>query len=391
MRVGHLGREVELEVGIVVHVCVSKPNQRPAVLCEDSLLEDGLQRRVEHLADVLHQHGVADANGRLEGSQVVRISELDHLERVLLLHRLDPRVGLVLRVDHQRPPLPARHQDAVVDAHVIRWQTPDVPVSHLHRARQRAPQSAVVAHGHVQLLAPLHPLVHELVSVRPGEGAEVRDARRADEDIANKEIRVMPELIRRLFPAHLLVRQTGGELLRAREALDGELRLILEGLLLVHRRLELRLEGGDVVLHSLKLVLLLLELRHRLREGVLGGFERLSLGLDKLSHARVDVHGARPHAQRHRRLGLALDVLRRVIRVVHVLGELLHLLGRDVILVVLEQRGHEVAARQHLLGRVPVRLLSKQDAHRLHGHLHQGRGFWEALHLDDVRLVQRVE
>eukprot|EP00982_Pelagococcus_subviridis_P017578 31550-Pelagococcus_subviridis.AAC.11 len=108
MRVRHLRREIKLEIGIVVHVRVPEANQRPAVLREDRLLKDRLERGVQRLADVLHEHRRADANGRLERAQVIGVGELDNLERVFRLHRLDPRVRLVLRVDHQRPALPSR-------------------------------------------------------------------------------------------------------------------------------------------------------------------------------------------------------------------------------------------------------------------------------------------
>mmetsp|Transcript_1843 Transcript_1843/g.6340 ORF Transcript_1843/g.6340 Transcript_1843/m.6340 type:complete len:400 (-) Transcript_1843:1912-3111(-) len=84
-------------------------------------------------------------------------------------------------------------------------------------------------------------------------------------------------------------------------------------------------------------------------------------------------------------------MFRGVLGVIHVLRKGFDNLRFDVVLVVLEQQTHEVAFAQHLLRRVPVRFFPQQQTNRLHGHLHQRRGFGEPLHLYDVCFVQRVQ
>mmetsp|Transcript_31624 Transcript_31624/g.81841 ORF Transcript_31624/g.81841 Transcript_31624/m.81841 type:complete len:256 (+) Transcript_31624:902-1669(+) len=252
---------------------------------------------------------------------------------MLALHVLHPLVGLPLRVDHERPALAARDKDAVVHAHVVRGQPPDVPLAHLHRARQRCAQAGVVAHGHCRPAAPRHPVVHQPDAVAAGEGAVVGDAGGRDEDVAHQQLHRLPQRVRRLLPPHPLVRQRARQLARALQPLLRDVRLVVEVLLLPLRGRQLLLQllhAGD---HRRQRALLLLQRLVGLPQGGLRLAQLGALGLHHLGHIVVHVHRARPHAQALGGVGLLGHDLGGELRVIRVLLELADHSIRDVVLV----------------------------------------------------------
>jgi hypothetical protein len=90
-------------------------------LLYDILLEDGLQRRVKGLVDVLEEDGLAQPDACLDDLQELGVGELASLDVVVFLHVLDPLVALRLRVDEKRPPLCLRADDTVLEGEVICW------------------------------------------------------------------------------------------------------------------------------------------------------------------------------------------------------------------------------------------------------------------------------
>ena len=173
VRVGQLGRDVELEVVAVGHVAVAEAQQQLAALLEGLLQQHGLERRVELLLDVLAQHGLPVADGVLERAQEVRLRQLDDLQLVLLVHVLDPAVRLPLRVDHERPAPAHGREHAVLGRELVGRQAHHVPEPHLHRVAQQAHEREARVDRHVELRARVDPAADELLPELRVEGADV--------------------------------------------------------------------------------------------------------------------------------------------------------------------------------------------------------------------------
>ncbi len=172
MGVGQLGGDVELEVLVVGDDGVTQFDDETPGLAERLFEEDGLQRRVELLPDVLQQTRLPEANGVLEAAQEVAVRQLDDVEPVVVFlgdargcklrsfgpmkvkhvqknseakmektpiklwaralttvqtitsedkndgtdQVFDPLVGLTLRIDEQRPPSRELHDHPVLHA-----------------------------------------------------------------------------------------------------------------------------------------------------------------------------------------------------------------------------------------------------------------------------------
>mmetsp|Transcript_6911 Transcript_6911/g.16610 ORF Transcript_6911/g.16610 Transcript_6911/m.16610 type:complete len:820 (-) Transcript_6911:3765-6224(-) len=110
VRVGQLGRHEEPEAVRVRHVVVAELDHVLAALLELLLQQDRLERGVELLAHVLHEHPLAEPDAVLERAQEILLGHLAQVEarragrllQVLVApHHLDVPVGLALRVDQQ--------------------------------------------------------------------------------------------------------------------------------------------------------------------------------------------------------------------------------------------------------------------------------------------------
>ena len=99
--------------------------------CAYLLEQQRLKCWVNSFPHVLNQHWLAQAHSPLNETQEVGLAQLDQLQACPPLHVANPSIGLALRVYHQRPPLALAHQNAIVHRHIICWQAPQSPVSHL--------------------------------------------------------------------------------------------------------------------------------------------------------------------------------------------------------------------------------------------------------------------
>ncbi len=76
--------------------------------------ENGVESRVELLADILEQHGLAELDGVLHSSQVVRVGQLDYVEFSATFHLFYPLICLTLRIDTQWPPSRFKYDNTVL-------------------------------------------------------------------------------------------------------------------------------------------------------------------------------------------------------------------------------------------------------------------------------------
>mmetsp|Transcript_37394 Transcript_37394/g.96676 ORF Transcript_37394/g.96676 Transcript_37394/m.96676 type:complete len:530 (+) Transcript_37394:823-2412(+) len=101
--VAELRRQVELEVLAVLQRGLADLDHHRVALLERLLQQNGLYGRVRILHDVLDEHGCPEADAPLHAPHVIAVGELRHHQLLLLLHLLDPLVGLHLRVDAKGP------------------------------------------------------------------------------------------------------------------------------------------------------------------------------------------------------------------------------------------------------------------------------------------------
>eukprot|EP00962_Isochrysis_galbana_P028266 scaffold8907_cov105-Isochrysis_galbana.AAC.3 len=385
VRVGQLGGQVEAEVRVVVHLFVAQPYDLPVAYLDHCARHDGLQRRVELLLDLLHQHRLAKGDGVLEGAQIVGLLERHHLEPVGLLHVADPLVGLLLRVNHQRPAGAARDGDAILGREGVGRQALDVPVAHVLRVGQKIAKVKVFRAGDREPADGLGPVVREQhLPVVGIERPAVREEGGGQQAVAHQ---VGQRVIQRAdghLPPRPLATQAIDELGGPREHHLEVLRLLLQLLLVVD-------VGGVLVAQRRHPVRDLLDLGLRFSQlGLLGrqrlhrGVELGPLGCHLLGDAAVNLHRADPHAQRLGRLGHVADHLGVK------LGQLGDGVGQPV-LVKRDQLHQKVGVAQLPLGLGPFGLRLAQDHHRLQHHLDRRRWLGVGLDLGHVLLVEQLQ
>mmetsp|Transcript_36697 Transcript_36697/g.116811 ORF Transcript_36697/g.116811 Transcript_36697/m.116811 type:complete len:527 (-) Transcript_36697:3661-5241(-) len=370
-----------------------------------------LEERVQRVEDVLEQHRLAHPDAHLERllDLLCRVGRLDRLELRLGLGLLDEAVGLALRVNHERPTLGDRHDDAVFNREGVRRQAVDVPLAHLDRVGQDVGEGAVRCEPQTPRLHLAEPLADDLAAVAGCERAKVRDGPRAHQHIAHDVLELEGELRYLLLPRLGLTAQAADELVGV-----GQLHRRTRDLLLQHghlfdRFLERRLERLHLLRHRVELGLgLLLAVRCCLQFD-LSRSELPPLRLDLLGDVVVLAHRLHPKAHclaRHRHLDDDFGL--ELVRDADGFHQLDHRIG-NVVLVeanesLLELVGAEVV--EHLLGRAPIvvqlllrvvrisdldRLDLKHDAHGLQDQTHARRRVLERLNLDNLRLVQLGE
>ena len=122
MRVGQCRRKEELEV-VVVRDGTLTDLDSPVLSLLDLLLEkDRLEGGVNVLLNVLKEYPLTELNSQLETSDQVTFRQLEDVQVdtfSVLAHLLDELVGLSLRINHERPPTGAEHNDAVLDGQTI--------------------------------------------------------------------------------------------------------------------------------------------------------------------------------------------------------------------------------------------------------------------------------
>ena len=405
VRVPELGGHVQLELVAVLDHRVAQLDAVGPGLLEDLLLQEGLQRPVDALLNVLDQRGRPERDAVLQRPHVVRVGELHDLQLVVRLHGPDPLVGEALGVDAEGPAAPLVHRDGVLGGELVLGQALDVPRPDLDGVPEDGVEGEDVAAGHLVLLALLHPLDDGLLPVGGREGAQVGDLGGGQQHVAGQLDVLFPQVHGRLGPPDLLPAQAADQLLRPVQLDRAHLHVLLELLLLGLLLLQVGVERGQLVQHLLELGLLHRQGAHDHLEVLLRLGQLGPLGRHHLGHPVVRLHGPHPAAEAERRLGGVLDLLGVEVRVLDVRPDLDDDLFRDVVLVVLAERVQEIALHAHLLGRVPVvvhhlpaglvllpgGLDALQHAHGLHHQPHGRGGALHHLDLRDVVLRERVE
>eukprot|EP00964_Phaeocystis_antarctica_P055484 scaffold32640_cov63-Phaeocystis_antarctica.AAC.2 len=225
VRVAQLGRHEELEVLVVLDGAVAQLDRHDASRLEDLLKQHGLEHRVELLAHVLEQRGLAELQRVLEHAREVAVGELERDQAELAVAVLDPLVGLHLRVDHERPAARLRDHDAVVDGEHVVGQPVNVPRADLDRVAERRGEREGGRARDLVVAAQLDPLGDHAVAEDLRERAHVRDHARGDEHVAREVGEDAPQVGRGLAPARLLAAEATHELLRAVELLLAVVRL----------------------------------------------------------------------------------------------------------------------------------------------------------------------
>ena len=174
--VGDDGGERELEVGVERdHVLAELDHERATRVLVSLVGEHRIEEGVERLDDVLDEHRGAQPDGHLKGLHDLlgRVARLDSLDLHLRLRELEETVSLPLWVDHERPALGDRHDDAVLDAERVRGQSVHIPLAHLDRVSQDLVERAVGRVPDANLFELREPLAGERGAVGRRERAHV--------------------------------------------------------------------------------------------------------------------------------------------------------------------------------------------------------------------------
>ena len=132
MRVPVFGCEVEAELAGVLDDLISQLHIDSRSFLVGLLQQDGVEGWIQFLSNVLEQHWLSELDGVLEGSEEVGVGKLYSVQLAAALHLLDPLVRLPLRVDAEGPPARLENDNSVFEGEVIRGESIDVPLPHLH-------------------------------------------------------------------------------------------------------------------------------------------------------------------------------------------------------------------------------------------------------------------
>ena len=324
-------------------------------MLEGLVQEQGLQRGLQVLSHVFQHHREAELHGVLQGTHVVRVSEVDDLHVVRLFHLFDPLVGLVLGIDEKGPPPGVRDNNGIVDGELVVGQSRDAPLSDLDRVAETLLQGENIAARDTPLLALGGPLLRETLPEGHGEDSQVGDESSGNQNVSQNVLLLLREALSGLAPPLPLSAQSTDQSLRSLELLRADLDLVLEPLLLGDGLLKLVLQQGQLILELLELGLLDLQAGHDLAVLGFGLGEGLLLWRDNLRDSVVRVDRKDPLTQTLRS-GRSLGGVRggevRVARVLAPHG--VNDLGRNVVLVVGLQPIDESLVTQKTLTWVPV-------------------------------------
>lgn len=175
MWVTQLGGHKELELVVVLDNRVTNLDVLRGTTRCDLLLQKWLNSRVKLLMNIFHHDGAANLDAGFQVFEVVLVAELEDLDALLglLVHSLDPLVGLALWVDVQRPSARFERDDGIFDREGIGWKTIDIPVLDLHGIAKCLCQGEGARVGNLLILAVLDPSLDELISVNRIESSKI--------------------------------------------------------------------------------------------------------------------------------------------------------------------------------------------------------------------------
>jgi hypothetical protein len=298
-------------------------------------------------------------------------------------------------------PRRARHHDAVLNGQLVRGQALEVPLADLGLVDEEPRHVEVLRDRDAALDAvAVKVAAQEQIAELLVERAEVGHERRRERAVARESLDLQVELLRLLRPAHLLPRERGDERRRGFHLPLARRGVVLERLLLRHRRVELGLHLVEVRLHFRELVLRGLLRLHRNLELRLRGSQHDDLRVDNLRDEVVRLHRLAPVAQTRDGAGRLLRHLEVEVRGLQVRLEELARLVVDLLLRKRHQLAQKLRVAHHLHRDVFV-VVRAVDDHRaldvVPRHRRRHRELSQHEHrvedaLDDVgRVFQRLE
>lgn len=207
MRVGQSGGHEELEALAVVDGLLSDCDGVARTGLHHLLKQDWLEGRVQILADALQDHPLAELHCQLDRTHQVGLGGLGNVDALLVLGAevLDELVGLVLRVDHERPPLGLVDDDSVFGGSVVFGQACDVPRLDDNWHSQEGSHCHVLCIFNTDLLQPPAPRLLHSRSVLSSERARVRNHSCSHCAVTGNQVCVFNHFLHVFRPTHLLV------------------------------------------------------------------------------------------------------------------------------------------------------------------------------------------
>lgn len=152
MRVPQLRRDVEPKVRMERDDVLPQADVLPPRLPVRHFEQQGIQRRLQFLLDVLQQTGDAVLDALLQYLHVVGVDELDHLQVVPLLQLLDPVLRLALGIDEEGVAHRVVHDYGVLDGERVVGEAVDAPLLDAHLHAQDFQEGVVLRGGDLQAL-----------------------------------------------------------------------------------------------------------------------------------------------------------------------------------------------------------------------------------------------
>jgi len=103
MRIGHSASHENLEILIVLQLCIAHFDQILKPSLKHISLQNRIQNGIQPLLHILNQKRKPHFNTILQMDHELRVVQFCHLKVVRFLPFFNPQVGLRLGVDYQRP------------------------------------------------------------------------------------------------------------------------------------------------------------------------------------------------------------------------------------------------------------------------------------------------
>lgn len=265
MGIGQLGCHEESEVIVVVLGCLTKLDLLDSTFTHKfGVHQDWVKTGVDIFLHIFDQDGVTIVDcGRNFSQESVR-SELKQTHVGLLVHILNPLVGLLLRVNTKTPSLGACRQDTIFCGGLISGKTIDAPATNSDSVTHNLDQTESLRARNLLFLADCVPTVRQPLPVSTSECTEVGNTSAGEEDITDELINVNIETLDSFLPSYSFFNKQDNKLLSTTHAclitIHSEFQFVLFGL----KSVGVSNESSYVLLNNAELIKLLVEDCHAL-------------------------------------------------------------------------------------------------------------------------------
>mmetsp|Transcript_13421 Transcript_13421/g.31791 ORF Transcript_13421/g.31791 Transcript_13421/m.31791 type:complete len:302 (-) Transcript_13421:1547-2452(-) len=251
VRVWQACRAEEFEGVRKVNLLVSQLNDVALALPLKAALQDRVQDGIQVLLNVLDQEGPPKRQAVLQVVAEHLVDELRHLEAVRLLPVHQPDPPLALRIHQHRIACRACDHDAVLHTQLVSREALEVPLANLRVVDKERRGLKILSHRDVELGAVAHEITgEEQLPELLVEGAEVGHKAAGKGTVPGEPLDHVVKFLRLLCPPLLLTSKGMDQSIGCIHLLLCVCRILLQLLLLGHRRIKLGLHLVQLALHD---------------------------------------------------------------------------------------------------------------------------------------------